>query len=122
MEEDSRKVLLGVWNLDYVPRTCGLWHEFLRIVDRYGGHLTHGGGVIFERFDVRMHINMPAVVFRHQMRSLQQIQLLALSRLELIGVPPDAKSHAITGNGHVERGQHLEAGLLPFPLSAKSAM
>ena len=80
IEENTRKELLSVWNLGWEPRTCGLWHEFLLVVAGYGGQLGQGGSIIFERQEVELHLNTPAVVFRHQVRSLQRVHLLAQAK------------------------------------------
>ena len=75
-EENSRKKLLAVWHLDWVPRGQGLWHELLLIVAHYGGNLVAGGGLIFSDYAVHLHLNMPAKVYQHQVRLLQRCHLL----------------------------------------------
>ena len=80
IEENTRKELLGVWNLGWEPRACGLWHEFLVCVAGYGGRLGQGGSILFERLEVELHLNMPAVIFKHQVRALQRTHLLAQAK------------------------------------------
>ena len=79
-DENSRKELLAVWHLDWVPRGQGLWHEFLLIVAHYGGRLTAGGGLDFNNYAVTLHLNMPAKIYQHQVRLLQRCHLLQQSQ------------------------------------------